>query len=101
MTKYMLQETEMVIYSILDDAKKQNKDIIFDIVDDYEGESFVTSDILDAIEYMDGVDANFGINFMLNGDAIGWIYINPFEDQYNWLIDMTDNDFTNGLMKGL
>jgi len=104
-TKYIPQENADKILKLLTMAQEQNQTIGFWLRSD-DGETSVKSRNPEKIlSEMDGVDDNFGINFMgktvPESDArecLGWIYLTPYEEEDCVICNYSDNEFCEKLI---
>lgn len=108
-TKYIPQENADKILKLLLKAKEIcGQDLGFWLRSDDCETSVKTRNPEKVIDEMDGVDDNFGINFMgkivPESDArecLGWFYITPYEDEDCVICNYSDNEFCRKLVSFL
>lgn len=99
-TKYIPQANADKILKLLGNAQKICPNIRFEIKESEEGTILYNgwSKSL-AVNEMDGVEADFGINCYDGDKYLGWFFITPYEDEDCVVCDHTDNKFCNQCVK--
>lgn len=54
-----------------------------------------------ALEEMDGIDADFGVNCYVNDICEGWFFLTPYEEEGCVLCDYSDNSFCMEIAENL
>lgn len=94
-TRYIPQENADKILNLLNEIKSKYPNIGFWLCSD-DGETSVKSRNPEKIlSEMDGVDDNFGINFvdLESKSILGWVYLTPYEDEDCVICNYSDNEF--------
>lgn len=94
--KYIPQENADKILQVLGKAQDLCPDVVFDVIESDESELlYKGKDKEKAVEEMDGVDGDFGVNCYDGEKVIGWFFFTPYEDVEDVVCDYTDNEFCN------
>lgn len=100
MTKYILENNEIIIRNLLTNCKNERVDIIFKV---FDTETLVikTNNVDEVINAIDGGDEEIGINcYDSEGNHLGWFGITPYETE-DIIFDHTDNEFCEGIWSKL
>lgn len=99
-TKYIPQENADKILKLLTMAQEQNQTIEFWLRSDDGETSVKTRNPEKILSEMDGVDDNFGINFVEidSKQILGWVYLTPYEEEDCVICNYSDNEFCEKLI---
>lgn len=97
-TKYIPQSNADYILKVLQIIKKNKPAVNFVLIDSVEGDViYKGNDPEKAVEEMDGIDSDFGLNcYGENDQYLGWFFFTPYEEEGCVLCDYSDNEFCMG-----
>lgn len=92
-TKYIPQPNADYILKVLNLIKKELPHGYFKVIDSVEGDVIYEGNEPEkALEEMDGIDSDFGVNCYINNNCCGWFFFTPYEEGCV-LCDYSDNSF--------
>lgn len=101
-TKYIPQTAADYILKVLNVTKQEYPHIWFKVIDSVEGDViYEGSNPEKALEEMDGIDADFGVNCYINYNCCGWFFLTPYEEEGCVLCDYSDNSFCMEIAENL
>jgi len=95
-TRYIPQENADKILQVLGKAQELCPNVVFDVIESVDAELlYKGKDKEKAVDEMDGVDGDFGVNCYDGEKVIGWFFFTPYESEDCVVCDYTDNEFCN------
>lgn len=101
-TKYIPQPNADLILKLLNLIKKELPHGYIKVIDSIEGDIIYEGNEPEkALEEMDGIDSDFGVNCYMNDICVGWFFLTPYEEEGCVLCDYSDNSFCMEIAENL
>lgn len=99
-TKYIPQPNADLILKLL--VLIISHGCYFKVIDSVERDViYEGNDPKKALEEMDGIDADFGVNCYIKDIFYGWFFLTPYEEECCVLCDYSDNSFCTEIAENL